>query len=150
MRTRTLTQFALILALALPMLAADSGSVLIRNVTIHPVTSPEIKGSAVLIVDGKIAEIGPKISLKSASRVVDGHGLHLYPGLINGAATVGLVEISSIRDTVDLDEIGLFNPQLKAEVAFNPSSEHIPIVRASGITTVLESALLGRRWRPAW
>jgi imidazolonepropionase-like amidohydrolase len=137
MRTRTLAQLALVLGIALPLRPADNGSVLIKNVTIHPVTSPEIKGSAVLIVDGKIAEIGPKISPKSASRVVDGHGLHLYPGLINGAATVGLVEISSIRDTVDLDEIGLFNPQLKAEVAFNPSSEHIPIVRASGITTVL-------------
>jgi imidazolonepropionase-like amidohydrolase len=137
MRTLTLTAFVLATALALRMPAADNGSVLIKNVTIHPVTSPEIKGSSVLIVDGKIAEIGTKISPKSAATVVDGHGLHLYPGMINGAATVGLVEISSIRDTVDLDEIGLFNPQLKAEVAFNPSSEHIPIVRASGITTVL-------------
>jgi imidazolonepropionase-like amidohydrolase len=137
MRTRSLTALMLALGSTLPLMAADNSSVLIRNVIIHPVTSPEIKGSSVLIVDGKIAEIGPKISPKSAGRVVDGHGWHLYPGLINSAATVGLVEISSIRDTVDLDEIGLFNPQLKAEVAFNPSSEHIPIVRASGITTVL-------------
>ena len=137
MRTHPLPAVVLALALAALLLAADNGSLLIKNVTIHPVTSPEIKGSSVLIVDGKIAEIGPKISPKSASTVVDGHGLHLYPGMINGATTVGLVEISSVRDTVDLDEIGLFNPQLKAEVAFNPSSEHIPIVRASGITAVL-------------
>jgi imidazolonepropionase-like amidohydrolase len=140
MLNRTVTPLvALVIAagLAAFLPAADSGSILIRNVTIHPVTAPEIKGSSLLIVDGKIAEIGPKISPKSAATVIDGHGLHLYPGMINGAATVGLVEISSIRDTVDLDEIGLFNPQLKAEIAFNPSSEHIPIVRAAGITTVL-------------
>ncbi len=140
MRNYTLTAliaFAMAVGLAAHLPAADNGSILIKNVIIHPVTSPEIRGSSVLIVDGKIAEIGPKISPKSAATVVDGHGMHLYPGMINGAATVGLVEISSIRDTVDLDEIGLFNPQLKAEVAFNPSSEHIPIVRASGITAVL-------------
>ncbi len=140
MRNYTLTAliaFVMAVGLAAYLPAADNGSILIKNVIIHPVTSPEIRGSSVLIVDGKIAEIGPKISPKSAATVVDGHGMHLYPGMINGAATVGLVEISSIRDTVDLDEIGLFNPQLKAEVAFNPSSEHIPIVRASGITAVL-------------
>lgn len=140
MRNHMLAAFAvfvLALGLAAYLPAADNSSVLIKNVTIHPVTSPEIKGGSVLIVDGKIAEIGPKISPKSAATVVDGHGLHLYPGMINGASTVGLVEISSIRDTVDLDEIGLFNPQLKAEVAFNPSSEHIPVVRAAGITAVL-------------
>jgi imidazolonepropionase-like amidohydrolase len=121
---------------ALPIVAADDNSVLIKNVTIHPVTSPDIVNGSVLVVDGKITEIGAKLTAKGV-KVFDGKGLHLYPGLINAATNVGLAEISSIRDTVDLDEIGMFNPQLKAEVAFNPSSEHIQIVRAAGITTVL-------------
>ena len=147
MRNHTLAaaiRLVMAFGLAAYLPAADNGSILIKNVTIHPVTSPEIKGSSVLIVDGKIAEIGPKVSPKSAANVVDGHGLDLYPGMINGATTIGLVEISSIRDTVDLDEVGLFNPQLKAEVAFNSSSEHIPIVRASGITTVVSLPSSGR------
>jgi imidazolonepropionase-like amidohydrolase len=116
--------------------AAEAESILIKNVTVHPVTGPEIPNGSVLVVDGKIAEIGTKITAKNV-KVFDGRGLHLYPGLINAATNVGLSEISSIRDTVDLDEIGTFNPQLKAEVAFNPSSEHVQIVRAAGITTVL-------------
>lgn len=37
---------------------------------------------------------------------------------------------------MDLDEIGLFNPELRPEIAFNPSSEHIPVTRAAGITTM--------------
>jgi imidazolonepropionase-like amidohydrolase len=140
---------ALLLLVAVSAIAADHESLLIQNVTIHPVTSAEIKGGSVLIVDGKIAAIGTKLSARGA-KVFDGKGLDLYPGLINAGSNVGLSEISSIRDTVDIDEIGVFNPQLKAEVAFNPSSEHVQIVRAAGITTVLSlPSSRGEEFSPA-
>ncbi len=116
---------------------AAEDSVLITNVNIHPVTAPEIKNGSVLVVDGKIAEVGTAVSAGEGARTVDGHGLDLYPGLINAATNVGLSEISAIRDSVDLDEIGLFNPELRAEIAYNPSSEHIDVTRASGITAVI-------------
>ncbi len=132
---------------ALTLSAAADDSVLIKNVTIHPVTSADIVNGSVLVVDGKITEIGIKVTAAKGIKVYDGKGLHLYPGLINAASNVGLSEISSIRDTVDLDEIGTFNPQLKAEVAFNPSSEHVPIVRAAGITTVLSLPGTGGNFR---
>ncbi len=125
-------------------LAADD-SVLIKNVIVHPVTGPEIAGGSVLVVDGKITEIGTRVSGRSGAHVVDGRGMHLYPGLINAATNVGLSEISALRDTVDLDEIGLFNPELRAEVAFNPTSEHVEVVRASGITTVVSLPGSGAR-----
>jgi imidazolonepropionase-like amidohydrolase len=117
--------------------AAESNSVLIRNATVHPVTGPEIQNSSVLIIDGRIAEIGPKLVPHGAIRTVDARGLHLYPGLINAATNVGLVEIQALRDTVDLDEVGLFNPELRAAMAFNPSSEHVEVTRAAGITSVI-------------
>lgn len=120
-------------------------SLLIKNVTVHPVTSPDIPNGSVLVVGGKIAEIGPKTGGHSGARIIDGRGLHLYPGLINAATNVGLSEISALRDTVDLDEIGLFNPELRAEVAFNPTSEHVEVVRASGITTVVSLPGSGSR-----
>ncbi len=125
-------------------LAADD-SVLIKNVTVHPVTGPEIPGGSVLVVDGKIAEVGTRVGGRGGARVVDGKGMHLYPGLINAATNVGLSEISALRDTVDLDEIGLFNPELRAEVAFNPTSEHVAVVRASGITAVVSLPGSGAR-----
>ena len=100
-------------------------------------TAPEIQNSSVLVIDGKIADIGPHLAAHQGARVVDGRGLHLYPGLINAATNVGLAEIESLRDTIDLDEIGTFNPELRAEVAFNPSSEHVEVTRASGITSVI-------------
>jgi len=119
------------------LFAAESNSVLIRNVTVHPVTGPVVENGSVLVVDGKIEEVGRKTTARSGVRVVDGKGMHLYPGMINAATNVGLSEISAVRDSVDLDEIGEFNPQLRAEIAFNPSSEHVPVVRAAGITSVI-------------
>jgi imidazolonepropionase-like amidohydrolase len=125
------------LVCALGMSAAAADSVLIRNVTVHPITVPEIQNAAVLVIDGKIADIGPHLSAHQGAHVIDGRGLHLYPGLINAATNVGLAEIGALRDTVDLDEIGTFNPELRAEIAFNPSSEHVEVTRASGITSVI-------------
>ncbi len=126
-----------LLFFAATLFAADGNSVLIRNVTVHPVTGPDVENGSVLVLDGKIEDVGKKLTAKSGVRVIDGHGLHLYPGMINAATNVGLAEIESIRDSIDLDEIGEFNPELRAEIAFNPSSEHIPVVRASGITSVI-------------
>src|SRR5579884_500740 len=127
----------MLLAAACAFVAHAQEVILIRDVTVHPVTSAVMEHGSVLIRDGKIADVGANLSAPSGARVIDGHGLHLYPGLINAATNVGLSEISSLRDTVDLDEIGMFNPELRAEIAFNPSSEHIAVTRASGITTVV-------------
>src|SRR5579875_2184841 len=137
MNISKLLAIALVFAAPCILAGAEDNSVLIRNVTIHPITGPDIPNGAVLVIDGKIAEIGPRVVARGGARVVDGHGLQLYPGLINAATNVGLSEISSLRDTVDLNEIGTFNPELRAEIAFNPSSEHIDVTRAAGITTVV-------------
>ena len=128
---------ACVIAVSVVAAGAGSNSVLIQNVIVHAISAPDIRNGSVLVIDGKIADVGTGISASAGTPVVDGHGLDLYPGLINAATNVGLSEIGSLRDTVDLDEIGLFNPELRAEVAFNPSSEHIDVTRAGGITTVV-------------
>lgn len=132
-------------AAAAGVLGAADNSVLVRNVDVHPVTGPEIRSGAVLVVNGKIAEVGAHVAPHAGVKVVDGRGLQLYPGLINAATNVGLAEIEAVRDTVDLDEIGTFNPELRAEIAFNPSSEHVEVTRASGVTTVIALPSSGGR-----
>jgi len=120
-------------ALAITAWAADN-SFLIRNATIHPVSSAKIENASVLVVDGKIAGIGAKVAPQGKVKIIDGKGLHVYPGMIDSGSGVGLSEISSVRETTDIGEIGEFNPQLRALIAANPSSEHIPVARANGIT----------------
>ena len=115
--------------------APEGGSFLLKNVTVHPVSGPKLDGASVLVLDGKIAEVGAKVTPpKTKIRIIDGKGLHVWPGMINSGSMVGLSEIGSIRETNDTGELGTFVPQLRPIVALNPDSEHIPVVRANGIT----------------
>ncbi len=78
-----------------------------------------------------------KVAIPKGVRAIDGKGLHVYPGMIDSGTSMGLSEIGSVRETVDTTELGDFNPQLRAEIAVNPASEHIPVTRAAGITSVI-------------
>jgi len=121
----------------LPLLGSDDDSFLIRGATVHPVASAEIQNGSVLVRDGKIVGVGRNLAAPKGTRIIEGKGLHVYPGMIDSATQMGLSEISAIRESVDVGEIGKFDPQLRAEVAINPSSEHIPVTRANGISTVI-------------
>lgn len=124
------------LLFSLAVFAADDSFVL-RNVTIHPVTAASIPNATLVVTGGKIADFGPKAAVPRGARVIDGKGLHVYPGLIDSASNVGMSEVGSVRESVDIVELGDFNPQIRAIVAVNPSSDHIPVTRASGITSSL-------------
>lgn len=131
------TPFALFLSL--PLLAGTNDSFLLKNATLYPVSGPKIEGASLLVLDGKIADIGPKAAApkdRKGLKIVDAKGLSVYPGMIDSGTQVGLSEIGSVRETNDVGEIGRFNPQLRPLIAVNPESEHIPVVRANGITSV--------------
>ncbi len=128
-------RFAVLMLCAAPVFAAEA--VLIHNIDVYPVTSAPIKGVSVLIQDGKIADIGGKIVPTKGMRVIEGKGLRVYPGMVDSGTELGLSEISSVRESVDTGEIGEFMPQLRALVAVNPESEHFPVVRVNGITSVM-------------
>lgn len=125
-----------ILFLALAAYAADDSFVL-RNVTIHPVTAVVIPNATLVVTGGKIADFGAKVAAPKGAQIVDGKGLHVYPGLIDSASNIGMAEVSSVRETSDTVELGDFNPQLRAVSSINPSSDHIPVTRGNGITTSL-------------
>jgi len=122
---------------SLPLAAGTDDSFLLRGVTVHPVSGADIPNGAVLVRDGKIVEVGAKVAAPKGLRVIEAKGLHVYPGMIDSATEIGLSEIGSVRETNDSAEIGDFNPQLRAIVAVNPASEHIPVTRANGITSVV-------------
>ncbi|MGH9863654.1 MAG: amidohydrolase family protein, partial [Candidatus Acidiferrales bacterium] len=44
-----------------------------------------------------------------------------------------------VSATVDIDELGSYNPHLAAATAVHPASEHIPVARANGITHALSA-----------
>jgi imidazolonepropionase-like amidohydrolase len=117
--------------------AASNNTVLIRGADVYPVTSEPVKAASILVLDGKIAEIGLKVVAPKGVRVVDGKGLRVYPGMIDSGTSLGLSEIEAIRETVDTGELGEFMPQLRALASVNPDSEHFAVVRIAGITSVI-------------
>ncbi|MGH9752569.1 MAG: hypothetical protein ACREA2_07280, partial [Blastocatellia bacterium] len=109
----------------------------IRNARIVTVTGAVIERGAVLIRDGKIAEVGAKVAAPGNAKVIDATGLSVYPGLIDCGTSLGLTEIGSIQETRDTTELGDFNPHMRAIVAVQPHSELIPVSRANGVTTAI-------------
>jgi imidazolonepropionase-like amidohydrolase len=117
---------------------AANDTFLIRNATVHPVSSAKVETASVLVIDGKISDVTTgKLTPPKGIRIVEGKGLHVFPGMIDSATEVGMSEIGSVRESADTGELGDFNPQLRSSIAVNPSSEHIPVTRANGITSVI-------------
>jgi len=128
---------AFIFAFTVPLLAGTDDTFLIRGATVHPVSTAALENGSILVRDGKIVGIGRNLAAPKGVKIIEGKGMHVYPGMIDSATEMGLSEIGSVRESVDTGELGDFNPQLKAESAVNPASEHIPVTRANGITTVI-------------
>jgi imidazolonepropionase-like amidohydrolase len=118
------------------LMAAADDSFVLKGATVHTMAGAEIQNGTVIVRGGKIIGVGKNLAVPKDLKVIDGKGLQVYPGLIDAGTEVGLIEINSIRESEDTTEIGKFNPQLVALTAVNPSSEHIPVTRFNGITTV--------------
>jgi len=96
-----------------------------------------IEDGTLVIKDGKIAAVGSAVEVPAGAQVIDAKGLQVYPGLFDPVTQMGLSEIGAVSSTVDSTETGGYNPDVVAATAVFPSSEHIPVTRAAGITEVL-------------
>ncbi|MCU1241007.1 MAG: N-acetylglucosamine-6-phosphate deacetylase [Candidatus Acidoferrum typicum] len=109
----------------------------ITHAKIFTLSGTIIDDGTVVIQNGKIANVGAAVEVPVGAQVIDGKGLQVYPGLFDPVTQMGLREIGAVSATVDSAETGQFNPDVVAAEAVLPSSEHIPVTRASGITEVL-------------
>jgi imidazolonepropionase-like amidohydrolase len=109
----------------------------ITGAKIFTLAGAPIENGTVLIRDGKIAATGANITVPPEAKIIDAKGLEVYPGFFDPITQTGLTEISAVRATNDISELGDFNPDIVAMTAVNPESAHIAVTRASGITEVL-------------
>ena len=84
-----------------------------------------------------ITEVGADIDIPAGTRVLDATGKHIYPGLIDAYSTVGIAEIGAVDVSNDINELGDFNPNVRADVAVNAESRHIGTTRSAGVLTTL-------------
>ncbi|MBB6328285.1 imidazolonepropionase-like amidohydrolase [Algoriphagus iocasae] len=113
-----------------------TGKFLLQNATVVTITKGTLNNASVLIENGKIVQVGTGISADGAE-VFDCTGMFIYPGMIDSGTRLGLVEVSSVAETVDYAEVGNVSPNMQALTAVNPNSEEIPVTRVSGVTTAL-------------
>jgi imidazolonepropionase-like amidohydrolase len=113
------------------------GTFAITHARIFPVSGSPIDNGTLVIRDGKIVAVGASVEVPSGAQVIDAKGLQVYPGLFDPITQMGMSEISAVSATVDTSETGTYNPDVIAATAVFPSSEHIPVTRAAGITEVL-------------
>jgi imidazolonepropionase-like amidohydrolase len=109
----------------------------LTHAKIFTLAGSPIEDGTLVIKDGKIAAVGASVEVPAGAEIIDAKGLQIYPGLFDPITQMGLSEISAVNATVDSTETGAYNPDVVAATAVSPSSEHIPVTRAAGITEVL-------------
>ncbi|PTX21099.1 imidazolonepropionase-like amidohydrolase [Pontibacter mucosus] len=112
----------------------QSKPVLLKGATLHVGNGQVVENAAVGFDNGKITYAGPQSGANlSGYEVVDVTGQHIYPGLIQPNAALGLNEVESVRATIDWREVGEMNPNVRSVIAYNTDSDIIPTVRANGV-----------------
>lgn len=108
---------------------------LIRNGSLYTMEAEGVIRADLLISDGKIREIAPRILPTEGMRVFDAHGLRVFPGLIDAHSHIG---ISEERMTAQGDECNEgtnpITPCMRAIDAINPMDSAFHNAIAAGIT----------------
>jgi len=117
--------------------SANNNYVAFTNGTVVTISGETIEEGTVVFKNGKITAVGNDIEIPEDANIIDISGKYLYPAMIHSGSHLGLIEVSMVRETVDVDEYGDINPNVRAEVAFNPGSRHIPLARDHGIAVAV-------------
>ena len=114
----------------------QSKPVLITGATLHVGNGTVVPNATVAFDKGRLTYAGPASGFtadKVGYETIDATGQQLYPGLILPNTTLGLTEVEAIRATVDDQEVGTLNPNVRALIAYNTDSDVLPTVRTNGV-----------------
>lgn len=113
---------------------AQTRSILVKGGLVHVGDGRTFADGAVGFRNGTIDFVGYEYAVKSVyDTVIDAKGTQIYPGFILPDATLGLVEIDAVRASVDEQETGRMEPEVRTLSAYNADSRIIPTVRGNGI-----------------
>ncbi|KIC90788.1 amidohydrolase family protein [Flavihumibacter solisilvae] len=108
------------------------GRLYLKGATVHIGNGQVLENASILINNGKIEKIGKDVAPGDA-KVIDITGKQVYPGLILSSSLLGLVEVNSVRATVDHTELGEINPSIRSVVAYNTDSKVTNTLKSNGI-----------------
>ena len=116
----------------------QSKPIVIEHATIYTVSGKIIHNGSVVFDKGVITQVlgdGQRAKVRGDVERIDAAGKFVYPGFISAVTGLGLVEIQSVRATVDSSEVGDIKPEVRGAVAVNPDSTLFPVARTNGVLT---------------
>nr|WP_294858944.1 amidohydrolase family protein [uncultured Fluviicola sp.] len=145
-----------IISTFLILIASISGSygqkkynkILLESATLHIGNGQVISTGSIGIENGVITLVKNTLAYtynkSDWDTVINLSGHHIYPGFVAPNSTLGLTEIDAVRASRDFDEIGTFNPHVRAQIAYNCESDVIETVRTNGVLMIQTTPRGGR------
>jgi len=121
----------------------------IRGAKVVPVSSAPLENATVVVSRGIITAVGTNITIPPDAWVIDGKGLTVYPGLIDGFTDVGVAAASSTAPSGDAgarqqpaisrgpEDRPATTPWRNAADEVNPADPRVESWRMAGFTTVI-------------
>ncbi|GAA0757897.1 imidazolonepropionase-like amidohydrolase [Erythromicrobium ramosum] len=103
-----------------------------------------IEGGVVIVDDGKVVFAGVPTPGQTFSTdvLIDAGGAWVTPGLFATVTTLGLADVSAVDESNDITARETpFSAALDAATAINPTSQHILVHKAAGITRAATSMM---------
>jgi imidazolonepropionase-like amidohydrolase len=122
----------------------------IRGAKVVPVSSPPLENATVLVSRGIIVAVGTNVTIPPDAWLIDGKGLTVYPGLIDGFTDVG-VAAAAAPQTGDAgarpqpavsrgpEDRPATTPWRNAADEVNPTDPRVESWRSAGFTTVISA-----------
>jgi len=117
--------------------AAGRAQVAVHGDIVHTMDGAAITDGVVLIVDGKIAAVGPagQVTVPEGYPILE--AAVVTPGLVDVHTTAGLSGIFNVpHDQDQLERSAALQPELRALDAYNPQEELVGWLRSFGVTTM--------------
>lgn len=115
--------------------AAGEETTAITGVRMYEPGSGELVDDVVVVMqNGKIAAAGHGVGVPPSASVIEADGGFVTPAFMNSATRLGLVEVSSVAETVDYaQEGGALGAAFEIQYALNAESELVGKARTEGL-----------------
>lgn len=117
--------------------AAFAADLAILHATVLPVSGPPIADGTVIVDDGIIVAVGPRLPVPAGTPTLDATGHYLMPGILDVHSHMGVYPWPEGNAHGDGNEaVEAFTPRVWAGDSFDPEDPALPRARAGGVTTI--------------
>jgi imidazolonepropionase-like amidohydrolase len=135
-----MTRFAILLALFALIFAhvAAADTVAITNARIHTMGKAGDVQGTVLIHNGWVAQVGPRVRVPANATVIDAKGGAVTPGFFIVGTNIGAIEVDLVQETNDTATASSsLSAAFNIAYGIDPNSTVIPVARLGGVTRAL-------------